>query len=101
MLDLGLFLGLGQALDCRILIKYEGKERILDQDEVLFDLISKYKFPVEEKEDTHRQSRFSYNVTTIKKEEGIMSFLSEVFSSRVDSCLTFRKIIYLPKEIQI
>jgi hypothetical protein len=67
MLDIGGFLGLDDALDCRLVLRYEGRERILDQDEVLFDLINRYKFPVVEREDTSRQSRFSYNVTTIEK----------------------------------
>ena len=49
ILDIGQFLALGEAPDFRILLIYEGKERILDQDEVLFDLIAKYKFPVVEK----------------------------------------------------
>lgn len=39
MMDLGCFLGLEDALDFRLLLCYENKERILDQDEVLFDLI--------------------------------------------------------------
>ena len=68
---------------------------------MLFDLISKYKFPVVEKEDSSRKSRYSYNVTTIEKEEGFMSFISNVFSSKVDSHLVFRKLIYLSKEVEI
>jgi hypothetical protein len=101
MVDLALYLGLEDALDFRIILHFGGRQRLLDQDEVLFDLIGKYDFPVEEKEDANRHSRYSFNVTTIQKEEGFFSFISEVFANKVDSCLAFRKIVYLPKEIEI
>ena len=47
IIDLGAFIGLEDALDCRILLRYEGNERILDQDEVIFDLITKYQLQAE------------------------------------------------------
>lgn len=40
----------------------------MDQDEVLFDLISKYTLDAVEREDAFRQSRVSVNVTSINKE---------------------------------
>ncbi len=32
IIDLGYFLGLDDALDCRLILRYENKERLLDQD---------------------------------------------------------------------
>jgi hypothetical protein len=67
IIDLGYFLGLDDALDCRLILRYENKERLLDQDEVLFDMIDKYQLPAVEREDTNRQSRYSVNVTSLNK----------------------------------
>ncbi len=73
----------------------------MDQDEVLFDLISKYTLEAVEREDAFRQSRVSVNVTSINKEETIFSLFSSFFKSNLNSHLSFRKIIYLPKEVEI
>ena len=47
LLDVGGYLNLGDGLDLRLMMRYEGNERVLDQDEVLFDLIGRYSLPAE------------------------------------------------------
>lgn len=36
-------------MDYRLVLVYEGKERILDQDELIFDIVRKYNVAAEEK----------------------------------------------------
>lgn len=52
-------------MDYRLVLKLETGERVLDQDEVLFDLIVKHSLEATEREDEHRPDRSTFNPTSI------------------------------------
>ena len=51
---MALGIGLESWLDFRLVLSYDEKERILDQDELLFTLMGKFKLDAIEKEDTSK-----------------------------------------------
>lgn len=62
---MGRELGLDHIMDYRLVLKLETGERVLDQDEVLFDLIVKHSLEATEREDEHRPDRSTFNPTSI------------------------------------
>jgi uncharacterized protein YjbK len=57
LIDLGHSLGLDTTLDYRLVLNTDSHERILDQDEIFFDLLKKFEIEAKEEEDSNKIAR--------------------------------------------
>lgn len=79
------------------MLQTEDYERLLDQDEIFFDLLKKYEIEATEKEDNSKNARQTYNETSLKEEEGFFSFIVNTFSYKSNNTIALKKILFLTK----